>query len=388
MSSTLVVWYKELVDGLRDRRSLASMLLFPFTGPALVALMLSLVSEQLLVDREVTLAVVGREHAPGLVSFLERQGLRVIDAPADATEAVRRGDVDVVLIVPEDYGERFRSGRPVELDLVMDVSRNEAQLAVRRSQALLEAYGARIGALRLLAHGVSADLARPVTVHAIDLSTPKKRAALFLNLIPMFVLLSAFIGGMYLATDATAGERERGSLEPLLLTPVGRRALVVGKWLAAAVFSMVTTVLTLVCVLLALYLVPAERLGLTLELGVGDALAVIGVTLPLCLCASAAQTLVASFARSFKEAQTYLSFMVFLPVLPAILFIAKPAKSALWMAAVPVLGQQVLVTDIIRGEIVPVDRYPIAALCCLVVALVLVELNARLLARETIVYGR
>jgi sodium transport system permease protein len=390
VSPVRIVFFKELVDGLRDRRSLVSLLLFPLVGPLLISFILTQTTDQMAPDEEMRLPVVGRDNAPGLVTFLDDRGIEIVEAPADPLAAVSAREAEVVLIIPDDYGERFRSGRPATVEIVSDEYRSDGRGATaRRVRRLVRGYGAQIGTLRLLARGVSPDLAQPVTVQEIDVSTPKSRAALFLNFIPMFVLLAAFIGGMFSATDSTAGERERGSLEPLLLNPVTRRSIVIGKWLATVVFSSFTVVSTLCFTLLALGRVSVKEMGISsLSLTPGEAVSVLLATLPLCLLASAAQLLTASFARSFREAQTYLSLMVFVPTIPAALVTVMPLKSQIWMMAIPVFGQQVLLMDVIRGEPISAAWVALAALVALLGAGLCLQATASLFRRETIVYGR
>lgn len=388
MSRVWVVFVKELIDGLRDRRAIMSLLLFPLVGPVLVSVILAQTADKLAGAERVDLPVVGREHAPSLMRFLEQQGVTIMVPPDDPVAAVRDGDVDLALIIPADYAQLYREGRPATVQLIVDESRTEDQVDIGRVAGLVQAHASEVGALRLLARGVSPDLAQPVIVDKVDLSTPKKRAAIFLNLIPMFVLIALFIGGMYTATDATAGERERGSFEPLLITPVTRQALVVGKWLVAVAFSMVTTVSTLACTLLSLSFVPTGALGTSLSLAPADVARLLAALLPLALFVAGAQMLVASFARTFKEAQTYLSLMLFLPMLPAMLTIMSPVKSAAWMMAVPVLGQQVLLLDVIRGVPVAPWSYVVSALAAALAGMLCVRGTAMLFRREQIIYGR
>jgi sodium transport system permease protein len=381
------VFRKEMLDSLRDRRSLLSALLFPLFGPVLVALMFTFIARTQGAEKPLELPVVGRENAPNLVAHLEARGA-VLELPSgDLEVAVRDGDHHVVLVIPPEFGAELRAGRPASLELVIDSSRNEARTSVRRTRRLLGEYSRKTAALRLLARGVHPDVSRPLAIEEIDLSTPQKAAANVLNMIPMFVLLAAFIGGMYVATDTTAGERERGSFEPLLINPVPRRALAAGKWLATVVFSAVSVVLTLFCSVLALGFVPLEDLGITMTLGAAQSIGLLAATLPLAFLAAGIQLVIATFARSFREAQTYLSLLMFVPMLPAVFFSVSPIKSALWMMPVPVLGQQVLLMDVIRGESVDAVGFVLAAVSSLALAAVFLEVTARLFRRERIIFG-
>ncbi len=388
MRQALIVFLKELIDGLRDRRSVLSLLLFPLAGPLAISAILARAADKIGSDVHVELPVVGREAAPQLMEFLERNGIDILEAPGDPLGAVRDGDANAVLVIPPDYAARFTAGRPVRLELIVDHSRNEGTAGTERLRFLLEHYAGNVGAMRLVARGVSPELASPIIVQDVDVSTPRGRAALFLNFIPMFVLIASFIGGMYTATDATAGERERGSLEPLLITPALRSRIVIGKWLAAVVFSMVTVVFTLVCTIASLGFVPAEQLGISLSLGTADAIGVLVAVLPLSLFVPASQLLVASFARTFKEAQTYLSLMIFVPMLPAVFSTISPAEGAPWMMAVPVLGQQMLLLDLIEGNPIAPASWWICGAVAALAGLICVQITAMLFQRERIIFGR
>ncbi|MEM9691403.1 MAG: ABC transporter permease subunit [Myxococcota bacterium] len=383
-----IVFKKELADALRDRRSVLSMLLYPLVGPGLLALVLSMTTAQFSEGRNKPVPVLGADRAPGLIAYLESRDVEVVDAPPAPLEAVRRGDVPTVLVIGPEYAAHRKQGRTAVVQLITDDSRTGSRAAAGRVQQLLRAFDKTQGTLRLLAHGVDPSVGTPLRVQRTDVSSPQARAAMLLNVVPMFVLLAAFIGGMYVATDVTAGERERGSLESLLLVPVKRRAIVIGKWLTSAVFSLATVVLTFSAVAIVMPLIDTGPLGIKLGLQPLDAALLLAAIVPLSLCVPAAQMLIASFARSFKEAQTYLSLTIFAPMVPAMLSAVKPIEAAPWMYPVPVLGQQVLLTDVIRGEAAPWWAFVLAVLGGLLTAALFVELNAWLLRQERIVMGR
>ena len=382
------VFRKEMRDALRDRRSLLSALLYPLLGPMMIFLMFSYIADTHTQERPLKLAVIGQENAPTLIRYLESMGAVIEDPPADPMAAVRDGELDVVLEVPAGFGEQFREARPAKVRLILDDSSAASQTSIKRTERLLHGYSEQVGALRLLARGVDPSMANAIAVETIDLATPQKEAATLLGMLPMFVLLAGFIGGMYVATDATAGERERGSLEPLLCNPVSRRTLVVGKWLAATAFAGVSIVLTLVLTLVAMKFVPLHELGVVLDLGPAEIAGVLAATVPIALFATAAQLLLATFARTFKEAQTYLSLMMLVPMIPGMVMSMKPIHSALWMMPVPLFGQQVLLMDVLRGEPTGALEFALAGLSAAVLAVVCLLINARLFEREKIIFGR
>ncbi|WNG21272.1 ABC transporter permease [Cystobacter fuscus] len=382
------VFRKELRDHLRDRRSVWSAVGITLMGPILFGVMFTVMASWLNKDKPLELPVVGRSHAPSLVAYLERAGATLTEPPADYEARIQAGKLDTVLIIPEDYGEDFAAGRTAKVHLVMDNSRNQARTTIRRVQQLLNGYSGLLGAQRLLARGVAPELASPIKVEEVDLSTPERLAASLLSIIPIFLVLATFSGGMSVAIDAMAGERERGSLEALLLNPVRREALVLGKWLTAVVFAIAATTLCLVAFLLVMNRVPLQDLGVKVRL---DPLAVLGLwagVLPLALMASAGQMLLSTFARSFKEAQTYMQVLSFLPTLPGMVLVLSPVQSQTWMFAVPVLGQEMLVQELMRGEPLGPLPFVLGLVSCTALAGVFLAWTARLLRDERIIFGR
>ncbi len=351
--SSWIVLRKELVDGLRDRRALLSALVFPLFGPMLIAVMMGVIAEDEDTRGPLEIPVQGAEHAASLVAFLEAGGADVVDPPADAEAAVAQGDVPLVVIVDEGFMDDFRAGRPATVELVVDKSRNASRSDVGRARMLLEAWSSQTAVLRLLARGVDPSLVQPLTIDEVDLATPEQRAANLLEMVVMFIILSAFVGCMYLAMDTTAGERERKSMEPLLSLPVPRWALVMGKFLAATSFGLLAALLTTGIVGVAMNAVPLELLGVRVQLTPLTVLSLLAVSLPLAPLAAALQLAVASFAASIKEAQTWLSITLFLPMVPGMVMSVRPVNPQTWMAAVPVLGQQVLSGRVLRGEALP-----------------------------------
>jgi len=379
---------KELKDGLRDRRSLMSALLFPLLGPVLCAVLLNTVANSSTRSKPLELSIVGAENAPSLVAFLYTNGVEIQAPPPDPHEAVRDGELDVVLIIPEDYGERFRAGKSARVELVVDNSRTSARTNISRSKKILQAWSSQLATLRLLARGVSPELLQPVAIDEVDLSTPQKLAASLLDMITMFVILAAFFCNMYLAIDATAGERERRSLEPLLINPVDRDMIVLGKWGATVLFGAAGVVMTLLFTTITMGFVPLEEIGVRISLGPPVIGAILLVTMPLTFLAGAMQLLVASFARSFKEAQTYISLILFLPMLPGIALTMNPVKTEDWMMLVPMLSQQLLVSDMMRGDPTGVLRHALAIVSTLVISGLFLWWTAQLFRKETIVFGR
>lgn len=382
------VFRKELRDHLRDRRSVMSALGFTLMGPIIFGVMFTVMASWYRKDKPLELPVAGRANAPSLIAFLERSGVELSEPPADYEARIQAGKLDAVLIIPEDYGKAFDAGRTAEVQLVMDNSRNQARATVHRVEQLLNAYSGMLGSQRLLARGVAPQLAMPVKVEEVDLSTPERLAANLLTVIPIFLVFAAFSGGMNVAIDAMAGERERGSLESLLLNPVQREALVAGKWLSTVVFACAAATVCLVAFMAVMLRVPLQDLGVKVRLDVATVLGLWVAVLPLALMASAAQMLLSTFARSFKEAQTYMQVLSLLPTVPGMALVLSPVQSKPWMFAVPVLGQEMLVQELMRGESLGAMPFLMGLVSCCVLALVFLAWTARLLGDERIIFGR
>jgi sodium transport system permease protein len=383
-----IVLRKELLDGVRDRRALFSALLYPLLGPLLSGLLFGFMADKQRDAADVPVPIVNQARAPELVDWLEAHGVEVVAGPDQPREAVRDGEVPFVLSVPEGFGDSLAQGVPARLELIVDGSRNDSRAAISHVQKLLEYYGHELASQRLLARGIEPEIMRPVVVTEIEVASDQELAASVFAFVPMFVLMATFIGGMQLAVDATAGERERGSLEPLLLNPVSRSAIVVGKWLAAVVFALGCVILTLICCVFVLEYTPVRELGLSLDLHVGALFGVLLAAAPMALMAAALQILVASFARSFKEAQTYISLLVFVPMVPAVIGMMTGLERSIGALLIPGVGQQIVVEQLLGGRGANGLDYLLPMLSALAVAGACVWLTAWMFRRESVVFGR
>jgi sodium transport system permease protein len=333
--------------------------------------------------------VVGRQYAPVLVNWLTQQsGVEVVDGPADPEAAVRDRKADFVLVIDKKFAEKFRDSRPAPVQVVSDVTSQNTRSKVSRLNKLLSGFSSETGAMRLMARGVSPVVVSTLDVEQVEVATSQQRAAMIFNFIPMFLVLALFTGAMPVASDSTAGERERGSLEPLLIIPIPRWHLVMGKWLAATGAAMLSMLMTLSVTLLVLSRLALEELGIRNQIGTVQILMILAAIVPMGLVASALQMFVSCFAKSFKEAQSYLGMLVLLPTLPGIVAVMYPLTNRPWMHPIPVLGQYAMVTEILGGKF----PLPLALVGANVVAIVvttaLLMLATRLFSSEKIIFGR
>lgn len=387
----LTVWRKEFRENLRDRRTVWAALFFgPLLGPLLFAgtMKFAMSRDEAVRNDPVTIAVAHGDRAPNLLRFLTSRG---IDAEthdyddAAARAAVRSKQHKAVLLVPEDYAQRFGSARPASLFLYVDQSvQLTGRDATRRVRDTLDEYGRSITQSRLLLRGVDPVSLLPVVTQTVDVSTPVSRAALVLGLLSYFVILAMLMGGLNLAIDSTAGERERGSLEALLTTPLQRAHILYGKIFATCSYMFLSLVLTVAACAVAAHFIGFERQGMSANLGPFAALGVILCVAPLIPAGAALMTIVASFTRSFREAQSYVSVVIMIPALPLAFVNLLELQRSLTLMAVPSLSQHFLMTSVLRGEWPTAAEVALSAGVSLALGALLAWVAGRLYEREAI----
>lgn len=388
MRTWRIVFGKEVRDNFRDRRTLLSALLMgPLFGPILFAFVINLSLKQSLSNdaEPLQLPVIGQEQAPNLLRYLASRNIDVVDGPADreaAIDAVTSGRHDVVVVIPPDFGEELAANTPARIEVISDQANTTAEREARRASRALRAYNQELAGMRLSARGINPMVLRPINVDEVDVSTPSGRSAILLGMLSYFFIFALLTGGMNLAIDATAGERERGSLEPLLCLPVTRDQLIVGKILAACLFMGLSLSLSLVSFYVTLQFVPLEQLGMTPNFGPQVVVIAFLLLLPFALLGAALMTLVASFTRSYKEAQTWLSAVLLAPTLPILIVSILQVRPSTELMLVPSLSQHLLLNGLIRNE--PVNGLHAAVSVCATLALggMLTYLCARLYRRE------
>jgi len=383
------VFLKELRDALRDRRTALMVLVASIlTGPVTLVLVAQFVSG--LEEKASTLKVrlSGQEHAPALVNFLKRGDVEIEAAPADYEALIKEGRLEAVIVVPRDFDERYLAGDGAQVDIVYDDSRAESGPAIRQAERLLRAFNREAGMLRMMARGVSPDLTEPVKVQHVNTATPRQKGAFLLFLIPMFAILSPLLGGMTIAIDSTAGERERGSLEPLLANPVPLWRVVGGKWLAAWAFASAVAVLTLAGFMLAASFYSGKRLAALMTFGAPELAQFVAMVIPFDAMTAAVQMLICTYGRSYREAQTYVSYLATAVSFVPLVVLFAGLKDAFWHLWVPVLGQQVVLARVVRGDALGFADWAIPSAVALALAAAGVFFVARLLRDERIVFGR
>ncbi len=390
MRAIFTVFSKEFRENLRDRRTLFSALILgPLLGPLLFAAALSLNIEQGTAksDRPVPLAVSHAERAPNLLAFLHEYGVTVQPVDVDdagARSAIREHRQTLVLLITDQFGRQLQSGQPAPLALYADSSDAGNARNVGRVRVLLEQYGVLIAHLRITARGIDPLVLSPIAVQDIDVSTPASRSVLLLGTLSYLMLLTMLMGGMYLAIDTTAGERERGSLEALLTVPVRRQQLIYGKILATCAYMTLSLSLTVTAFAIVLRFVGLEQFGMSVNFGPPVALQIILFCVPLVPVGAALMTIVAAFTRSYREAQTYLGLVLLVPTLPLVFAGMLGLRPTAALMAVPSLSQHFLITSVLRDEPISAAYLAVSVAVTLAVGALLMLIAGRLYDREAL----
>lgn len=347
-----IIYCKEMRDALRDRRTLltvlfSSVLLGPMVLLAISGLVASIESRAEL--RQIHVA--GIANAPTLINFLERQTYTVKPAPAGFEAQLRASKLaDPVVVVPKDFESALRHGDAPVLEIVFDSANQRSQAGAGRIEQLLAGFARERSTLNLALRGVSTELLEPVRVESSDLANAQARATQITGMLPYFVMMAVLYGALNAALDTTAGERERGSLEPLLMNPLARAVLVFGKWGAVASVALLIAVLSCASFLPGQWLLRSDTLAAMFQYGVREALLFMVVLLPFAAAVSALLMAVAIHSRSFKEAQASTTIVMLAATLLPLINIFSLGADSPWYLWVPALAQNVLMTHVLKGE--------------------------------------
>jgi sodium transport system permease protein len=381
---------KEVIENLRDRQVMTNVLLLgPLLGPVLIGAIIAFVAhrEQEKAEKPLEIPVIGVEHAPNLIAFLKNQQV-IIKPPVDDPEAlIKRQAEDVIVRIPAEFGEDWRAGRSATVELIHDASRRDAQTAVARVERLLEAYGSQMGLLRLQVRGIDPSITRAVMIKSVDLSTPESRGGMLFAFFPYVMMMGLFTGAMYLAIDLTAGEKERQSLEALLINPVDRSAVILGKLGATVSFAILSEVLMLIAYAVVLKFTPTAAAGIKLSLDALTISKLFVILLPVAVLFASLQTLISAYAKGTREAQSFVGILILLPMIPGMLQLIAPVKDKLWMFTIPLWSETILLNKLLRGESPPLFEHAISMATTLALAAMLVFICTGLYKREKLLFS-
>jgi sodium transport system permease protein len=349
--AALAVFRKETLDALRDRRTLLVVLASGvLVGPlVLLALALFQAAAGERADRREIL-VWGIEAAPSLRDYLERKAFTPVAAPADHEDQLRAGSLSgPVVVVPRGFEAALQAGETPVVEVVGDSTGKQAEGAAEQVDELLSGFSRERAVQGLALRGVPAQVLEPVRLKHRDLASPRARAAQLASIVPFFVLIAVLYGALNAALDTTAGERERGSLEPLLMNPARRVDLVLGKWGAVACVSMLIALLSCLSFVPGRWLLESDDPQALFPFGWREVLLFQAVLLPFAAALSALLMAVAIRCRSFKEAQANSTLIMLALSLMPLATMFDPGEPA-WHLWVPALAQNALMARVLKGE--------------------------------------
>jgi sodium transport system permease protein len=378
-----IVFKKELIDALRDRRTLLVVLLSSVAiGPIVLIALSALVAGIEKRAEERTVVVLGIEHAPTLRNFLERQTYTISAAPSEyEKQLVSQQLGDPVLVISKDFEAELARGEPPLVEIVSSSSNQRAGQSVNRLARLLRGFTSEQSTLRLAWRGVAPATLEVIDVQERDLANPQSRAAQLTGMLPFFIMMAVLYGALNAALDTTAGERERGSLEPLLMNPASRRDLVIGKWGAVAAVGMLIALLSCLSFLPAQGFLRSETLAAMFQFGWREAALFLALLAPLAAALAAVMMAIAIRCKSFKEAQANNTVVILGVSLLPMVTLFNQSGEAPWHLWTPALGQVTLMNRVLKGEaLAPLDVLIPLVVCAAITVLCIAFISRQLRA--------
>jgi sodium transport system permease protein len=367
---------KELIDAARDKRSVMAGLYYAIGAPLMMCAMFMLLIGQITSPEALNITITHGERAPDLIKFLASNEI------SQGDEAERK---EMELVISQDYAANMAKGQPAEITLIADNSNEKLQSSIRRLEKSLQRYSAELGSLRLIARGIDPKVMQPLKVKVEDQATADSKGGMILGLAIFMMVYAVFISGMNLAIDTSAGERERNSLALLLSHPVSTRDIVIAKLLAVTLFAMLGLILTLAVSKVAYGFVPWQELGFSVNITADFIGLMLVIGLPIALMAASLQLFVSFMAKSFKEAQSYLTIVLVVPMMLSIAASYNIAPDTLqWL---PISGQMQALIAFIKGKEIPLMQLALSSATTLAIAIALTFGMERSLKSEKIVFG-
>ncbi len=361
MKRIRIVFKKEVRDLIRDRRTLYSLVVLPLLiYPVFIGGIQKVVSRMIM--RETTtvvdVGIIGKTHAPRLWNYLQAEPLlRWIDVE-DTIAPIEDKEVEAIIKIPEGFEVQLDKGVTSEVKIFYTNTRFKSQAAAGRVKDVLDRYRKDYVNKVLQAKGVDTTVVEPFAVIKQDI-TPKKRAGMFVlgMIVPYVFIIMMMVGAMHTATDITAGEKERGTLETILTAPLTRTELLLGKWLSVLFFALVTGMLAVIGLVIALKfrLTPIGNIPGTEQIGFyispGAAGLILVLVVPLATFLASLLITVSIIAKSYREAQTYASIIMMVVIFPAMVSML-PIDLTLRpkIAAIPILNFVLAMKQLIMGE--------------------------------------
>jgi len=331
--------------------------------------------------------VEGEQNLPELVAWLREQGAVIKTVDAGAYQQVKEKKIDFALIIPDEAKQKRAKGESAPIWLVYDGANQKLSSSIGFVRSQFYVWSSRVGAVNLMARGIAPDVGSPVMLREDNIADEQKMSVYLLASVPLTLLLAAFIGSVGFSADMTAGERERRSLESLLITPASTFSLYLGKWLTSVTLTVAILIMQLALLAIAFRFLPFNQLGLRVDVNYIDLINVFWVLVPVVFFAVALQLSLSIFAKSFKDAQSLIAGLVFVPMILNFYTMFNPGVFYDWWLWVPILGQAVVIKEILLGGAIAAFAFWKFWLMGLVITLLAFWLGIKQLRRPKIIYG-
>ncbi|NQY65202.1 MAG: ABC transporter permease [Alteromonadaceae bacterium] len=374
---------KEFKEAFRDRRALLVAMMMALMSPVMIFVISKTMIKEFVETPAVYAKFSGAEYAPKLIKQLKSANiLSFLEVPAD--EKVLWDERNIEITIPDTFAQSMLDGETIDIILRTDYSDKAIKAPIRRIKNEIRNYAQAIGYKRLLVRGVDVRLLRPVNLIEQDTAMPSSNAIFISTMLGLYLLMAAFMSGLSVAIDSSAGERERNVLEILLCQPVSTLKIVLAKLSCASTIAVIGVVLTLVLTSFSVGFVDLTKIGATFSLDAFTVVVLILMLLPICFFASALQLFVSFQAKSFKEAQATVNMIIMLPAMipVALIFIDDKPK---WLDWLPVAGQSLLMEDIFKGLPVNWAAFAVTGLVTIAITVVMVVILATRLKSEKVV---
>jgi len=386
------IWRKEIIDNIRDRKAFTQALLIPLIIGIFYAVFNPLINSVFTARAKepVTIPAQGIEHAgQSFLDALQQSKITLEPFEGDLQATITRGEEAAGLIIPAGFSEQIDNEQPATLTLLTNQTSGGVfggRFSAERLDLAISTYSRLVSVDRIKARDMDPSLLTPVNLDVRDLATPEQLAGVFAAFsLPILLAVITAQGGLFIAIDVTAGEKERGTLEALLVTPASDVEVLIGKLAAVFTVSAVPVVLTLLGFWIASALLPESVTnGAVLPFRV--IIGAILVGLPLTLFISVILMIVSIRTKAFKDAQSAATPILFAVMVPALAATFVPATNSLAFL-IPIYGPSAVVGAMAIGGVVPANAFLFSLLGSLAAATVGFVFAIRLFNRERLLYS-
>jgi len=364
MRNVGIVYRKELTEALRDRRTLIStiivpLLLFPILSVGFGALAVTLIGKA---KEEVPkVMILGGQDSPTILEGIKKlDKISVVPTTGNWKDQIVNKEVRAAVEIPSEFEADIAAQKSADVKIYNYKGELKSEFASGKINDYLKEYGDKVVKDRLAAKNLGESVLKPFEVKQENVAPPEKvSGAAFGGIIGYMVILLCMTGGMYPAMDLTAGEKERGTMETILSSPISRMHLVLGKFFLVLTAALATAALSVFSMGISFNVLSkyAPKSGdpdsdasvLILHLGLKTVLSVFLMALPVAVLFSATLMTIALFAKTYKEAQSYLTPMTFVVIIPAIAAMLPGVELTPKLALIPILNVSLLCKELVTG---------------------------------------